>query len=216
MRLMLLVVICISYGFHILYSYECRAETSHVNSRLSNAISVIGDNDLKRHVDVLADDTFEGRRAGTRGGRAAAGYLREQLLSMGLTPGGKKGQYSQPFRNDCQNLLAIVPGSDSQLSNEYILIGAHYDHVGYGSKKNSYGPTGYIHNGADDNASGTSALLEIAEALKLNPCRRDIIYRILGWRGTRLMGIETLHCESDYPSRPNQISHQYGYGRSPA
>ena len=181
MRLMLFVAICISYGFHIQYSYECIAETSHLKSRLSDAISVIGDNDLKRHVDVLADDTFEGRGAGTRGGRAAAGYLREQLLSMGLKPGGKKGQYSQPFRNDCQNLLAIVPGSDPQLKNEYILIGAHYDHVGYGSKRNSYGPTGYIHNGADDNASGTSALLEIAEALKLNPCRREII--IAFWDG---------------------------------
>ena len=181
MRLMLFVAICISYGFHVQYSYECIAETSHLKSRLSDAISVIGDNDLKRHVDVLADDTFEGRGAGTRGGRAAAGYLREQLLSMGLKPGGKKGQYSQPFRNDCQNLLAIVPGSDPQLKNEYILIGAHYDHVGYGSKRNSYGPTGYIHNGADDNASGTSALLEIAEALKLNPCRREII--IAFWDG---------------------------------
>jgi hypothetical protein len=181
MRFMLPLVICMSCGFHLQFSYECRAETTFVKPRLSNAISAIGDDDLKRHVDILADDTFEGRGAGTRGGRAAAGYLREQLISMGLKPAGNKGQYSQPFRNDCQNLLAVVPGSDSQLRDEYILIGAHYDHVGYGSKRNSYGPTGYIHNGADDNASGTSALLEIAEALTINPCRRNII--IAFWDG---------------------------------
>ena len=82
---------------------------------------------------------------------------------------------SHPFRTGCQNLIGIIPGSDAAYANTYILIGAHYDHVGYGNNRNSYGPTGFIHNGADDNASGTAALLEIAEALKRYPTRRSII-----------------------------------------
>ena len=148
---------------------------STTRSRLNHAVSVISSGDLKSHVDALADDTFEGRAAGTRGGRAAAGYLRKHLVSLGLEGGGENGDFSQPFRNGCQNLLAIVAGSDPILKDEFIVIGAHYDHVGYGSRSNSYGPTGYIHNGADDNASGTAALLELAEAFAIAPCRRSIL-----------------------------------------
>ena len=151
-----------------------RAELSS-RSRLNNAVSVISSVDLKSHVDALADDTFEGRAAGTRGGRAAAGYLRRHLASLGLEGGGEDGRFAQPFRNGCQNLLGIIPGSDPILKDEFIVIGAHYDHVGYGSRSNSYGPTGYIHNGADDNASGTAALLELAEAFTVQPSRRSIL-----------------------------------------
>ena len=178
----LVLVLIIGFGaVQYQFAKNTCAETINKRSSLSHAVSVIASDDLKRHVDILADDTFEGRAAGTRGGRAAAGYLRKQLISMGLDPAGINGSYSQPFRNDCQNLLAVIPGYDETLLDEFILIGAHYDHVGYGSRKNSYGPTGYIHNGADDNASGTSALLEIAEALKVNPCRRSVL--IAFWDG---------------------------------
>ena len=121
--------------------------------------------ELKRHVEVLADDTFEGRKEGTRGGRAAGGYIRKRLADAGLQPAGDDG-YFQSLPSGGRNLLAAFPGSDPKLSQEYILIGAHYDHVGYGTPSNSYGPTGYIHNGADDNASGVSALLELADSLQ--------------------------------------------------
>src|SRR5262249_45517286 len=63
------------------------------------------------------------------------------------------------------NILAVVEGSDPQLRDEYVLIGAHYDHVGYGNARNSYGPFGMIHNGADDNASGVAGMLEVARAV---------------------------------------------------
>ena len=165
-----LVIITLSSLIH----ETARAELS-THSRLNNAVSVISSADLKSHVDALADDTFEGRAAGTRGGRAAAGYLRRHLASLGLEGGGENGRFAQPFRNGCQNLLAVIPGIDPILKDEYIVIGAHYDHVGYGSRSNSYGPTGYIHNGADDNASGTAALLELAEAFTIQPSRRSIL-----------------------------------------
>src|SRR5262245_30428150 len=112
----------------------------------------VANDSLQKHAAVLADDTFEGREAGKRGGRAAAGYLIDKLKSYGLAGAGTDGGYLQPFDRERQNVLAQLPGDDPVLRNEIIIIGAHYDHVGYGNQRNSFGPFGYIHNGADDNA----------------------------------------------------------------
>lgn len=156
---------------------ECRSATGADLTALIRARNTIVEPDLKSHVAVLADDTFEGRLAGSRGGRAAAGYLVERFRKFGLQPLGVNGSYTQPFDRECRNLLAVLPGSDPVLKDEYILIGAHYDHVGYGNARNSFGPFGYIHNGADDNASGVSALLELAESLTAAPLalKRSVI-----------------------------------------
>jgi hypothetical protein len=145
------------------------------------ALISITDKELKRHVDVLADDSFEGRAAGSRGGQAASGYLRTELAELGIEPLGTDGDYFQYFRGGWRNLIARIPGTDPALKDQYILIGAHYDHVGYGNNRTSYGPTGYIHNGADDNASGTSVLLEVAQALQMIENRRSML--IVFWDG---------------------------------
>lgn len=145
------------------------------NARLSAAASITTP-EVKSHVEVLADDTFEGREAGSRGNRAAGLYIIEALKKYGILPGAEGTSFYQtgPQSN---SILGFVPGSDPELKHEVILVGAHYDHVGYGSARNSYGPLGYIHNGADDNASGVSALLEVAEALSKLPekPRRSIL-----------------------------------------
>lgn len=161
------------------YSPAFAAENAAVLAALE---SITGD-DLQRHVDVLADDTFEGREAGSRGGRAAAGYLVRELAKAGLKPAGVDGTWFQPFSAGYHNILALLEGSDPELKYETILLGAHYDHVGYGTTQNSYGPTGYIHNGADDNASGIAALLETAEAFATlgQPPKRSILFAL--WDG---------------------------------
>ncbi|QDT64237.1 M20/M25/M40 family metallo-hydrolase [Calycomorphotria hydatis] len=134
----------------------------------SSATSSITANELSNHVNTLASDAFEGREAGRRGGRAARAYLVSELKKLGIQPAGVDGQYEQSFGSDYANLLAMIPGG--KLSDEFILLCAHYDHVGFGSRNNSYGPFGRVHNGADDNASGTAAVLEVVEALaKLQP-----------------------------------------------
>ncbi|MGC3969246.1 MAG: M20/M25/M40 family metallo-hydrolase [Pirellulales bacterium] len=125
----------------------------------------LANDDLHKHAAVLSDDTFEGREAGKRGGRAAAGYLVDKLKGYGLVGAGPDGGFLQPFEPQRQNVLAQLPGTDPELRDEVIVIGAHYDHVGYGNQRNSYGPYGYIHNGADDNASGVAAVLETARVL---------------------------------------------------
>ncbi|MCO6455880.1 MAG: M20/M25/M40 family metallo-hydrolase, partial [Pirellulaceae bacterium] len=120
---------------------------------------------------------------GSRGGRAAAGYLVDQFEKLGLAGGGEDGGYFQTFGGRYRNLLVRLEGSDSQRKQEVIVVGAHYDHVGYGSPTNSYGPTGYIHNGADDNASGTAALLEILRGLSQMPARPARTLLFAFWDG---------------------------------
>jgi C-terminal processing protease CtpA/Prc len=155
------------------------AETRSV----ARAMESITRTDLRTHVDVLADDTFEGREAGARGGHAAAGYLSKQLQQLELKAGGDRGSYYQAFDGNCRNILAVIEGSDPQLVQEVVAVGAHYDHVGYGTQRNSYGPWGYIHNGADDNASGVAALLEVAQALSQVPERPRRTILIAFWDG---------------------------------
>ena len=148
------------------------------NLWLNIARSSITTSELYGHVSVLADDMLEGREAGSRGGRAAAKYLIARLEEAGLQPAGMNGHFKQPFEPNFNNLLAVLPGSDPELRNEYILVGAHYDHVGYGSRRNSYGPWGLIHNGADDNASGVAAVLEVIDAFSQSEHRprRSILF----------------------------------------
>jgi hypothetical protein len=145
---------------------------------LAAAMDSISVDECYEHVAALSDDVYEGREAGSRGGHAAATYIVRQLEPLGLSPAGDDGKYLQSFGNDWRNILATLPGNDPQLRDEVIVVGAHYDHVGYGSKRTSYGTIGKIHNGADDNASGTSVLLETIEAFAQSglTARRTILF----------------------------------------
>jgi len=91
-----------------------------------------------------------------------------------------------------QNVIALLPGSDPTLKNEYILIGGHYDHLGWGGTgSGSRQPdTIAVHNGADDNASGVAAVLEIAERLALGSTvpKRSVIFMAFGAEEMGLLG----------------------------
>ncbi len=161
----LLLRVFVAFGLALGIGHSCRGV--EVNARAAALASITTDQ-ARAHVQVLADDTFEGREAGSRGNRAAGIYIVDLLKKWGLKPAGTAGTYYQSG-NGSTNILAIVEGRDEKLRDEVILLGGHYDHVGYGTNRNSYGPTGFIHNGADDNASGVAALLEVAEALAQLP-----------------------------------------------
>jgi hypothetical protein len=141
-----------------------RASAAANNALYASAMESITTDELYHYIEVLADDVYEGRAAGSRGGHAAAQWLLQQLRPFQLTGAGSGGDYVQNFSDDCRNILVLQTGDDSQLQSEVIIVGAHYDHVGYGNSQNSFGPIGKIHNGADDNASGTSVLLETIDA----------------------------------------------------
>ena len=150
---------------------------------LAASVSSITADDAARHVEALADDAFEGREGGTRGGRASAAYIVEQIAPLGFEPAGDDGSYYQPFGAGLRNILALLPGSDPKLAGEVVVVGAHYDHVGYGNEKNSFGPFGFVHNGADDNASGVAGLIEVMEALRLLPERPRRSILVAFWDG---------------------------------
>src|SRR5947208_11154718 len=152
----------------------CSSAQAADRAALATAAASITKDELKTYVDVLADDTLEGRETGSRGARAAANYVFKAFEKLGAAPAGDGGTYFQSFNASSRNVLSIVEGSDPRLKDQTIVIGAHYDHVGYGSSRNSYGPIGYIHNGADDNASGVAGLLEVLDAVKhLSEAPRD-------------------------------------------
>lgn len=157
------------------------------------ALDSIHTDQLQAYVEALADDSYEGRSSGTRGGRAAANFIVKRLTDFGLAGGAMGGNYLQPFGHGRRNVMAVYPGSDPELKNEWIVVGAHYDHVGYGNRRTSFGPIGYIHNGADDNASGVAALLEFAEALANHkvPLKRSVL--IAFWDGEELGMLGSKH-----------------------
>jgi len=91
-----------------------------------------------------------------------------------------------------QNVVALLPGSDAELKDEFLVVGAHYDHLGWGGKgSGSRRPdTTAVHNGADDNASGVAAVLEIAEKLAHSPepPKRSILFMAFGAEEMGLLG----------------------------
>jgi hypothetical protein len=155
----------------------------------SAAMASLRAEDAQRHVVALADDALEGRAAGSRGGRAAGAYLVEEFERIGVDPAGNEGGYYQRF-GTMRNVLGMLRGRDPEASREIVVLGAHYDHVGYGKLSNSFGPTGFIHNGADDNASGVAGLLEVAEACTLLPQRprRTIVFALWDGEEVDLLG----------------------------
>jgi Zn-dependent M28 family amino/carboxypeptidase len=145
-----------------------------------------------QHDKYLSSDKMEGRFPGTKGNNDAAAYIKKYFKKYGLK--NFSGNYYQSFRlfvkkginkmpSDSvttQNVVGYIEGSDVNLKNEFIVIGAHYDHWGWGgegsnSKKKD---TIAIHNGADDNASGVAALLCMAEEISKSGIKpkRSIIF----------------------------------------
>src|SRR5262245_33373723 len=161
---------------------EARAASAAMDSITSDKVQAI--------VNVLADDSFEGRETGSRGGRAAGTYLGEQFQKLNLQGAGTNGGYYQLFGNGSRNILGLLEGSDPELKKEYVIVMGHYDHVGYGRASNSNGPTGQIHNGADDNASGVAGVMEVAEAFTHlpQPPRRSVIFALWDGEEAGLLG----------------------------
>src|SRR5687768_13359017 len=88
-----------------------QAETA-TNMLLAAALESITSDELYQHVAVLADDVYEGREAGSRGGHAAANYIVKELRSHGLKPAGTNGDFIQSFNRDWRNIHALQPGDD--------------------------------------------------------------------------------------------------------
>lgn len=154
-------------------------------------------------VKVLAADELGGRLTGTAGADSAAAYVARRFAQIGLQPA--PGGWFQPFTisKDApavqhaglgdingKNVIGIVPGKDPVLRNETVIVGAHYDHLGLGGFGALDAPdsTGRVHNGADDNASGTAALLAIAARIQANPPARTVVFIAFSGEELGLLG----------------------------
>ncbi len=145
---------------------------------------------LRKHVEYLASDALEGRRTGEPGAATAAGYIVNAFAKIKLKPGVRmpngKLNYMQTFPGKAAspdkpvsgyNVIGILEGRDKVLKNEAIVIGAHYDHLGKGGEGSLAPNSTEVHHGADDNASGTSAIFELARQFaKAKSNKRTIIF----------------------------------------
>ena len=155
----------------------------NLNSQLQKAkkfAKTITADELKEHLYVYASDEFEGRNTGAEGQKKAVEYLRNFYIENEIEPGDPDKDYFQKMKLnlrrgnegevDSENVIAIIKGTDKP--DEYLILTSHLDHVGYGrtgsrSRKAYIGEVKErIHNGADDDGSGTVAMLEIAQAFK--------------------------------------------------
>jgi Zn-dependent M28 family amino/carboxypeptidase len=137
-------------------------------------VAVTASAQLLDDVRILSADDMEGRNTGSPGGERARAYIVSRLEAMGIQapPVGRLQPFeaearsrSGPKRYAGTNILGLIPGT--RRSDRYIVISAHYDHVGISE--------GLIYNGADDNASGVATMLELAARLKASPPEHSVI-----------------------------------------
>ncbi|MDX1911012.1 MAG: M20/M25/M40 family metallo-hydrolase [Saprospiraceae bacterium] len=175
---------------------------------------LISEKKLRKHVTYLASDKLKGRGTGTPEERKAAEYIAGQFRKIGLAPKGDQKTYFHQFgfkksKDPHGGVDENAPQVYSQnvaayLDNgaEYtIVIGAHYDHLGLGHDHNSLeaNSEGKIHNGADDNASGTAGVIELARYFAKNGVKEQHNFLFLCFSGEEL-GLYGSKKYADYPT----------------
>ncbi len=154
--------------------------------------------ELKTWVYYLAGDEMKGRRNGSPEMLQAAKYISDVFRGAGLRPAVGDTSFFQEYsvkgRNNVtiseRNVVGILDGTDPVLKNEWIILSAHFDHIGIGKPVNGDS----IYNGADDNATGTATLMALAQLLSQEPNRpkRSVLFAAfsgeeMGLRGSRHM-----------------------------
>jgi aminopeptidase YwaD len=154
---------------------------------------------IRRDIFYLASEALAGRLTGTPGNDSAAAYIARRYAALGLRPisdgylqrfVARPPSHAGPSPSlPTQNVFAVLPGRDPALRGEYIVIGAHFDHLGT-STDGALDPDvkGAVRRGADDNASGTAAVLELARLLAAAPTRRSIIFANFSGEEEGLLG----------------------------
>jgi len=163
------------------------------------------ENKIKEDVTFLADDKLEGRQTGTEGEKAADDYLTKRFKELDLQPKGTEG-YLQAFSftpktnphdevkftsvaEDSSVVGTNVIGFIDNKADNTIVIGAHYDHLGYGGEGSLFrDEEKAIHNGADDNASGVALMLNLAGKLKNTNTSNNYLFMAFSGEEMGLLG----------------------------
>jgi Zn-dependent M28 family amino/carboxypeptidase len=156
-------------------------------------------NRIRGDLEFLASDALQGRGSGTHDELLAAVYLASELRRIGIEPAGDNGSYLQKVSGEfnfqegrkqwnTRNVIGVLPGSDPKLKSQVILLTAHLDHLGMGR---AAADGDNIYNGADDDASGCVAVLELAQALAQGERpKRTVIFAFFGSEETGGQGNE--------------------------
>jgi len=170
----------------------------------------ISASEIKKHVDLLASDAFEGRGTATIGEIKAANYIADIFKKAGLKPAGTNGSYFQPFevimgiegvahQMTARNVVGFLDNG----AEKTFVVGGHYDHLGKGYQTGSLSPDSknYIHNGADDNASGTAGVIELAKYFSENSVKEKHNFLFIAFSGEEL-GLLGSKYYTESPSMP--------------
>ena len=153
----------------------------------------INKKNLEMHLSVLAHDSLEGRETGTDGIEKAAQYIENQFQRIGLKSISDSIGFRQWYfiynKVPAFNVIGMIEGDS--LKDEYVVISGHYDHLGIGGASD----TDSIYNGADDNGSGTAAILVIAEKMfrskmQGNGPKRNVVFMLFSGEEKGLLGSE--------------------------
>ena len=165
---------------------------------------------MKRTVAHLASAEMEGRGLGSSGLERATAWVESRFREIGLVPAGEQGfrqswsfEGGQPPRMmTLTNLIGRIEGSDPGLRDRPVMVLAHLDHLGRGWPDVRAGNAGRIHFGADDNASGVAALLELARAMAAGPApARPVLFAVVTGEEAGRIGSKHL-LASNEKSRP--------------
>lgn len=140
----------------------------------------INEKTVKQHLYTLANDSMQGRKAGSPGIEKAAKYIEQQFIKIGLRP-FNNSSFRQNFKHinkigeleetlDLFNIIGFIEGTT--LKEEFVIISAHYDHLG----QKTEGDGDLIYNGANDNATGVTAMIMLAEHFKSKKNSRSILF----------------------------------------
>ena len=159
------------------------------NGKVSNNTFTDGER-IGEMMNYLASNDMKGREAGSEGIEMAAMYIENYFKSYGVKPYFETYRDTlSNFKKPAYNIVGMIDGNDPNLKDEYILIGAHYDHIGTIKPENG----DYIANGANDNASGTTSVLEMARYFgtqKTN--KRSLIFALFSAEEKGLLGSKHL------------------------
>ncbi|MGB3143444.1 MAG: M20/M25/M40 family metallo-hydrolase [Maribacter sp.] len=147
--------------------------------------------DIEEIMVFLTSDELQGRDTGSEGIAEAAEFIQDIFKKNQIEPyfSSYRDTLTNFEKGTAFNMVGYLPGTDTQLKNEFIIIGAHYDHIGLQNEENGDA----IANGANDNASGTTAVLEFAKyfgSLKEN--KRSIIFALFSAEEKGLLGSKHL------------------------
>ena len=152
---------------------------------------VVTSNELNEMVTYLASDELSGRDIGSEGIEKAASYIEDKFKAFGIKP--YYSTYKDNFKVgdvNAFNIVGFLEGIDQKLKEEVIIIGAHYDHIGFRGKKVS---NDSLANGANDNATGTSAVITLAKYFsKKKNNKRSLMFVLFSAEEKGLLGSKHL------------------------